>query len=200
MLSPDGFRLSDLVPRYEVTDRDRPALLLDRDGVMNVDTGYIGRYSDFRWMPGAIETLVTFSKANWHICVVSNQSGIARGYFTTDDVERLHGEILHDAVRAGAHIDAFYYCPFHPESRLDRYRAADHPDRKPNPGMLLKALRYCNADARRSIMVGDKLSDTEAGRRAGVPAYRFHGGRLDDFLAGVLMSVLAMHETLPSEE
>lgn len=195
MPSPDGFRLADLVPRYALTERNRPLLLLDRDGVMNVDTGYVGHYSDFHWMPGAIETLVAFSGANWHICVVTNQSGVARGYFTADDVERLHDEILHDVVRAGAHIDAFYYCPFHPESRFDRYRATDHPDRKPNPGMLLKALRYCNADAKRSIMVGDKESDSEAGRRAGVPAYRFHGGRLDDFLAGVLISAFAVRES-----
>lgn len=183
---PDAPSLALLVPAYDAADRRRPVLLLDRDGVLNVDTGYVGSYAQFRWMPGALDTLAAFAHANWHICVVTNQSGIGRGYFDAADVERLHGRMAIDAIRAGGRIDAFFYCPFHPESRIERYRAVDHVDRKPNPGMLLKALRHCDADARLSIMIGDKATDIEAGRRAGVDSYLFSGGRLDDFLKGVM--------------
>lgn len=176
--------LSSAVPKIDPATPNKPALLLDRDGVLNIDTGYVGRYIDFRWMPGAIETLIAFSKANWHICVVTNQSGIARGKYSESDVERLHADIARDATAAGGRIDAFYYCPYHAESSIERYRVADHPERKPNPGMLIKALRDCAADAKRSIMVGDKLSDIEAGRRAGVETVHFRSeGRLDSFLA-----------------
>lgn len=179
--------LAAVVPKFDRAAPHRPALLLDRDGVLNVDTGYVGRYGDFRWIPGAIETLIAFTQAHWHICVVTNQSGVARGYFTEADVERLHADITCDVIAAGARIDAFYYCPYHAESRIERYRCADHPDRKPNPGMLLKALADHNADATRSIMIGDKQSDLEAGRRAGVQAFHFNvTGRLDDFLSGEL--------------
>ncbi|WP_207909926.1 HAD family hydrolase [Rhizobium sp. BK251] len=179
----------------------RPALLLDRDGVLNADTGYVGRYDDFRWIPGALETLTAFTQANWHICVVTNQSGVARGYYTEADVDSLHDQIARDAVLVGARIDCFYYCPYHPESLTARYRCADHPERKPNPGMLLRALRDCNADVLRSIMVGNKLSDIEAGRRAGVAAFRYTSGRLDLFLAGVLARVACSfsHVNLPAK-
>lgn len=178
--------IRDVVPVIGHAEISRPALLLDRDGVLNIDSGYVGRYADFRWMPGAIETLIAFSEANWHICVVTNQSGIARGYFTETEVEGLHVEIGREAAAAGARIDAFYYCPYHGEASIERYRLADHPDRKPNPGMLLTAIRDCNADIARSIMIGDKPSDIEAGRRAGVRSFLFTSGRLDDFLARCL--------------
>jgi D-glycero-D-manno-heptose 1,7-bisphosphate phosphatase len=183
--------LARLVPTYDAAARRRPALLLDRDGVLNIDTGYVGNYADFRWIPGALEALAVFARANWHICVVTNQSGIARGYFSAEDVERLHREIAADVCRAGGRIDAFFYCPFHPESRIEDYRVADHIDRKPNPGMLFKALHQCRADAHFSIMIGDKPTDIEAGHRAGVDSYRFPGGRLDEFLAGVMRARIA---------
>ncbi|MBP1862015.1 D-glycero-alpha-D-manno-heptose-1,7-bisphosphate 7-phosphatase [Rhizobium herbae] len=183
-LSFDIPPLAGVVPKIDPAASSKPALLLDRDGVLNLDTGYVRRYRDFRWMPGAIETLIAFSRANWHICVVTNQSGIARGKYTEEDVERLHADITYDVTTAGARIDAFYYCPYHAESSIDRYRFVDHPDRKPNPGMLIKALRDCGAYTARSVMVGDKVSDLEAGRRAGVMALHFRSqGRLDDFLA-----------------
>lgn len=176
--------LSRAVPRFDAAAPMRPALLLDRDGVLNADTGYVWRYSDFRWIPGAIETLTVFARANWHIRVVTNQSGVARGKYSEADIRALHADIARDAAAAGGRIDAFYYCPYHAESLTERYRVANHPERKPNPGMLLRALRDCGADPRRSIMVGDRLSDMEAGRAAGVETAHFHPeGRLDDFLA-----------------
>lgn len=185
-LQSEAPSLRNVVPVIEPAEASRPALLLDRDGVLNVDSGYVGRYADFRWIPGAIETLIAFSEANWHICVVTNQSGIARGYFTEAEVEELHADIGRDAAGAGARINAFYYCPYHGEASVERYRLADHPDRKPNPGMLMRAMRDYNADIARSIMIGDKPSDLEAGHRAGVRSFLFTSGRLDDFLARCL--------------
>jgi D-glycero-D-manno-heptose 1,7-bisphosphate phosphatase len=186
-LLSDVSPLVGVVPKIDPAAPRKPALLLDRDGVLNIDTGYVGRYRDFHWMPGAIETLIAFSRANWHICVVTNQSGVARGKYTEEDVERLHADIACAVTAAGARIDAFYYCPYHAESPIERYRFVDHPDRKPNPGMLIKALRDCGADTARSVMVGDKVSDLEAGLRAGVKALHFRSqGRLDDFLAECL--------------
>lgn len=191
--------LAAVVPAFDRRAPKRPALLLDRDGVLNVDTGYVGRYDDFRWVPGAIETLLAFTQANWHICVVTNQSGVARGYLTEVDVERLHADITCDVIAAGARIDAFYYCPYHAESRIERYRWADHPDRKPNPGMLMKALSDHNADASRSIMIGDKQSDLEAGRRAGVKTLHFNSqGRLDDFLSEKLSGTFFHAGAMPA--
>jgi D-glycero-D-manno-heptose 1,7-bisphosphate phosphatase len=176
--------LGRVVPRYGLDERPRPVLLLDRDGVLNEDTGYIRRYEDIRWLPGAIETLATFTKANWHICVVTNQSGIARGFFNQSDLDALHAQMRRFAHLSGGRIDAFYSCPYHEQSVVSRYRMANHPDRKPNPGMLLKALHDHDADACASLMVGDKPSDIEAGQRAGVRAFRFNPDlRLDDFLA-----------------
>jgi len=183
-LMPGASPLSRTVPRFDPAAPMRPALLLDRDGVLNADTGYVGRYTDFRWIPGAMETLTVFSQANWHIRVVTNQSGVARGKYSEADVQTLHADIARDAAAAGARIDAFYYCPYHAESLSGRYRVADHPERKPNPGMLIRALRDCGADPRQSIMVGDRLSDIEAGRAAGVWTAHFPSEcRLDDFLA-----------------
>jgi D-glycero-D-manno-heptose 1,7-bisphosphate phosphatase len=177
--------LCDIVPAADPGER-KPALLLDRDGVLNVDRGYVARYDDFEWISGAMETLIAFSKAGWHICVVTNQSGIARGYYSEQDVEGLHAEIGRAAVLAGARIDRFYYCPYHEDALAERYRIANHADRKPNPGMLLRAMRDCEADSARSIMIGDKDSDMEAGRRAGVRPFLFTSGRLDTFLIGCL--------------
>jgi D-glycero-D-manno-heptose 1,7-bisphosphate phosphatase len=183
-LLPELLPLDCVVPQFDPSDRTRPALLLDRDGVLNVDAGYVGRFQDIRWIPGAMETLAVFAKANWHICVVTNQSGIARGYFTEQEVEVLHAQMKGAVSRFGGRIDAFYYCPYHADSRTLRYRVANHPDRKPNPGMLLKALTEHHADAARSIMVGDKLDDLEAARRAGVRPIHYNSPtRLDDFLS-----------------
>jgi len=134
--------------------------------------------------PREASTLATFTKANWHICVVTNQSGIARGFFNQSDLDALHAQMRRFAHLSGGRIDAFYSCPYHEQSVVSRYRMANHPDRKPNPGMLLKALHDHDADACASLMVGDKPSDIEAGQRAGVRAFRFNPDlRLDDFLA-----------------
>jgi D-glycero-D-manno-heptose 1,7-bisphosphate phosphatase len=172
----------------------RPMLLLDRDGVLNIDTGYLSRFEDFQWVPGATQALVAFAQANWYICVVTNQSGVARGYFTEADVVRLHEQIRVEAHAHGGRIDAFYYCPYHSDGVIEKYRVGNHPDRKPNPGMLLRALSDFDADVSRSIMIGDKLDDVEAGRRAGVRTIHFDGSTRLDLLISARLSEMAMSE------
>ena len=164
----------------------RPALFLDRDGVLNEDRGYVHRWEDFCWIPGAREAVAAFNARNWWVFVVTNQSGVGRGYYPEADVLALHARMAADLAAAGARIDAFYHCPFHPEALEDRYRHPDPPDRKPNPGMLLRAMADWPVDAARSVMVGDKAIDLEAGQRAGVRSLLFPGGDLEAFLAAEL--------------
>lgn len=160
----------------------RPALFLDRDGVLNEDHGYVHRWEDFRWIEGARETVAAFNAAGWWVFVVTNQSGVGRGYYTEADMHALHAKMSESLAEVGGRIDAYYYCPHHPEAAEESYRHPDPPDRKPNPGMLLRAMADWPVDAARSIMVGDKAGDIEAGRRAGVRALRFEGGDLLRFL------------------
>jgi D-glycero-D-manno-heptose 1,7-bisphosphate phosphatase len=160
----------------------RPALFLDRDGVLNEDPGYVHRWEDFRWIPGARAAVAAFNRAGWWVFVVTNQSGVGRGYYGEDDVVALHAKMSEALARDDARIDAFYYCPQHPEAQVEAYRHPDPPDRKPNPGMLLRAIREWPVDLSRSIMVGDKDADMEAARRAGVRGLKFEGGDLMQFL------------------
>ena len=160
----------------------RPALFLDRDGVLNEDPGYVHRWEDFRWIPGAREAVAAFNQAGWWVFVVTNQSGVGRGYYAEDDVIALHAKMAESLAEVEARIDAFYYCPHHPDAQVELYRHPDPPDRKPNPGMILRALAEWPVDLSRAIMVGDKDSDLEAAARAGVRALHFTGGDLADFL------------------
>ena len=160
----------------------RPAVFFDRDGVLNHDAGYVHTPEAFAWTDEAVEAVRQVNDAGWLAFVVTNQSGIARGYYGPEDVTRLHQWMQHELGRHGAHIDAYYYCPHHPEARVEAYRHPDPPDRKPNPGMILRALGEWPVDLPRSIMVGDKASDLEAARRAGLRSLHFTGGDLARFL------------------
>lgn len=160
----------------------RPALFLDRDGVLNEDQGYVHRWEDFRWIPGAKEAVAAFNRAGWLVIVVTNQSGVGRGYYTLEDMHALHARMIEDLAAVGARIDAFYFCPEHPDAKEARFRHPDPPGRKPNPGMLLQAMSDWPIDRERSLMVGDKPSDLEAAARAGVRAVLFEGGDLRAFL------------------
>lgn len=159
----------------------RRALFLDRDGVINVDHGYVGSRDRFAWMPGALDAIRMATAAGWHVFIVTNQSGVARGYYTEADVRALLDWIA-DAARAhGGTIDDTRYCPFHPEATVPAYRRS-HPWRKPAPGMLLDLLRAWSLDPAEAIMIGDQESDMQAARAAGVTGHLFPGGDLADFL------------------
>lgn len=161
----------------------RPALFLDRDGVLNEDPGYVYRWEDFRWILGAMATVAAFNRAGWLVIVVTNQSGIGRGYYTEAEMHALHARMGEDLATVGGHIDAFYHAPDHPDAALDAYRHPDPPDRKPNPGMILRALSEWPIDREASLLIGDKPSDLEAALRAGIRGVLFEGGDLKRFLA-----------------
>jgi D-glycero-D-manno-heptose 1,7-bisphosphate phosphatase len=161
----------------------RPALFLDRDGVLNEDHGYVHRWEDFRWIPGAKAVVGAFNRAGWLVIVVTNQSGVGRGYYTEADVHALHARMGEDLATDGGRIDAFYHAPRHPDAATDAYRHPDPPDRKPNPGMILKALAEWPIDREASLLIGDKPSDLEAALRAGIRGVLFEGGDLRQFLA-----------------
>jgi D-glycero-D-manno-heptose 1,7-bisphosphate phosphatase len=147
---------------------DRSALFLDRDGVINLDHGYVRRSEQFEFVSGIFE-LARFwtGEVRRPIIVVSNQSGIGRGYFDEDTFAELTRWMCERFTREGAPIARVYHCPYHPEHGVGSYRR-EHAWRKPNPGMLLQAASDFAIDLTRSVIIGDKLSDIEAGAAAGV--------------------------------
>ena len=166
----------------------RPGAFLDRDGVLIVDCRYPHRPDQLVLIPGAAEAVKRLNDAGFVTVIVTNQSGVARGMFSEETMHGFNALLVQRLAEAGAHIDAVYACPFHAEAVDDRYRHPDHPDRKPNPGMLLKAVAEHDLDPARSLMIGDQASDMEAARRAGVVGYRFEGGNLDHLVVAALSS------------
>lgn len=156
----------------------RPAAFLDRDGVLNEDKGYTHKPEDLVWKTGAREAIRHLNDCGYRVIVVTNQAGVARGYYDEAAVEAFHAAMQDQLAEAGAFVDAFYHCPFHPEGTVAAYTVADHPDRKPNPGMILKAMADHSVIREKSFIVGDKPSDLEAGRRAGLPGHLYTDGSL----------------------
>lgn len=163
----------------------RPALFLDRDGVLNVDHGHVGTRERWQWIPGAKAALRAATEAGWHVFVVTNQSGVARGLYPEAAVPALMQSVADEIRAAGGTIDDWRYCPFHPEAPLAEYRRASDW-RKPGPGMLHDLIRAWEAEPGRSLMVGDQPGDLEAAEAAGVRGYLFPGGDLLAFLAPLL--------------
>lgn len=168
-------------------DMARTAAILDRDGVLNVDHGYVGELARLEWVPGAIAAVKRLNDAGLLVIVATNQSGVARGMFTLADVEAVHEQMRSDLASAGARIDAFYVCPFLADAPVVAFAHDDHPDRKPNPGMILRALADWDIDPARALLIGDNDRDLEAARRAGVKGVLFEGGDLDSFVAGLTL-------------
>lgn len=148
-----------------------PAVFFDRDGCLNADTGYVFRRQDFRWLAGARQAVRLVNRAGALAFIVTNQSGIARGLYGTADVEALHAWISADLARDGAWIDAFRYCPHHPEAGAGPYTRACNC-RKPAPGMICDLMRAWHVEPARSFMVGDQLRDVQAAAAAGIAGYR----------------------------
>ena len=165
----------------------RPALFLDRDGVLNVDRGYVSRIEDFEWIDGAIDCVRNFKARGWYVFVVTNQSGIARGFYSEADMERLHVHMAEELAAAGTAIDRFYHAPWHEEGEVARYRKASI-DRKPGPGMLLQAMADFPVNREQSFLIGDKQTDMDAARAAGVGAFLFTGGNIATFAEWALAS------------
>lgn len=161
------------------------AVFFDRDSVLNVDSDYLFQIDKFRWIDGAIEAVKAVNDAGYFAFVVTNQSGVARGFYEESDIHRLHAWMTSQLAAHGAWIDAFEYCPFHPDGLVERYRRVSDR-RKPQPGMIADLLKTFPVDARRSFMVGDRPSDMEAARAAGLPGHVFSGGNLRDFILPLL--------------
>ena len=144
----------------------RRAVFLDRDGTINVEKHFLHKTEDFEFIPGAPEAIKRLKDAGFLVFVVSNQSGVARGYFDENAVNQLHQHMQNELMQYGTSIDAFYFCPHHPEKGLGAFKL-DCNCRKGNPGLLLQAAREHNLDLQHSFMVGDKMADIEAGAEAG---------------------------------
>jgi D-glycero-D-manno-heptose 1,7-bisphosphate phosphatase len=145
----------------------RPALFLDRDGAVVEDTDYLCRVEDVMMIPGAATVVATANKRGVAVVLVTNQAGIGRGYYDWPDFKRVQQAIIAALAEEGAQLDAVYACAHHPEGR-DEFAHPDHPARKPNPGMLLQAASDLAIDLATSWLVGDKASDVEAAKRAGL--------------------------------
>lgn len=138
----------------------RPALFLDRDGVINVDHGHVYRKEDFDFIPGIFDLVSRANAAGWLVVIVTNQAGIAKNYYSEADFRLLMKWVCQQFAQRGAHIDGVYHCPHHPEFGPEETRNCNC--RKPKAGMLLEAAAQFNLDLSRSILIGDKPSDLEA--------------------------------------
>lgn len=156
----------------DIAAEPRPAVFFDRDGVINVDKGYVFRKEDFEWMPGVIDKIKDYNDKGFYVFIVTNQSGVARGYYGEEDVRALHRWMNEELAGYGAHIDAFYYCPHHPDYGDTDYRMKCSC-RKPQPGLILRAFSQWDVDKGNSFLIGDKESDIEAARAAGIRGVLF---------------------------
>lgn len=148
------------------TGQKRPAVFLDRDGVIVEETGYLHNPGGVAFITGAIEAIGLLNHAGWPVIVVTNQAGVGRGYYGWPEFEAVQAAIEAGLAAASARLDGVWACAYHPEGV--GALGADHAFRKPNPGMLLDASRLVGIDLPRSWMVGDKLLDVQAGLNAGV--------------------------------
>lgn len=140
----------------------RRAIFLDRDGTINADAGYTHKIADWRFLPGVLPALASFKKAGWLLVVISNQSGIGRGYYSRAQLRELEQWVTARLAENEAVIDGWYYCPHRPEDNC--------ACRKPRPGLILQAARDLDVDLPVSWMIGDKPSDAQAGLAAGCHA------------------------------
>jgi len=159
----------------------RPAVFFDRDGVLNHDSGYTFEAGKLQWIEGAQEAVKAVNDAGYFAFVVTNQSGVARGFYEESHVHALHRWMADEMAAIGAHIDAFEYCPDHPDGTVERYRRVNDR-RKPGAGMITDLLARFPVNADKSLLVGDKPSDLEAARAAGLQGHLFSGGNLEAFV------------------
>lgn len=156
----------------------KPAIFFDRDGVLNVDVGYLCKIEDFKWIDGAIETIKYFNDKGYYVFVITNQSGVARGYYREDDIHKLHQWMNEDLYKYSAHIDEFFYCPHHIKGVIPEY-SFDCECRKPKIGMIKQALEKYDINIEKSLLIGDKDSDIECAKNVGINSIKFNGEKLN---------------------
>jgi D-glycero-D-manno-heptose 1,7-bisphosphate phosphatase len=156
----------------------RPAAFLDRDGVLNEDNDYVYLPEQWVWVDGAREAVAYLNKHGYAVVVVTNQSGIGRGYYTGHDLHVLNLHVDRELAAAGAYIDGFYHCPHQPEDLCEC--------RKPLPGMIERAIVDLDIDRRNSFLIGDRQTDIEAANAAGIPGHLYQGGNLLEMVRSIL--------------
>lgn len=171
--------MTDLKPEL------KPGAFFDRDGVINLDHGYVGDVSRFELVEGASRALRLCREAGYLVFVITNQAGVAHGLFEEKDVQALHDHMRAQLAAGGAMIDDIRYCPHHPEAKQERYRK-DCDWRKPGAGMILDIARHWPVDLARSFLVGDKASDMDAACAAGMRGFRYESEPLDRFVAAAI--------------
>ncbi len=144
-----------------------PAVFLDRDGTVCREVGYLSRVEDLELIPGAADAIGRLNRAGWKVVIISNQSGVARGYFTEEVVRRINAALIDLLKAENARVDGIYYCPHHPEGKPPYDRECDC--RKPAPGQVHKAARDLGLDLSRSVVIGDKFSDVQTAHNLGIP-------------------------------
>ncbi|HVQ72343.1 MAG TPA: HAD-IIIA family hydrolase [Bradyrhizobium sp.] len=163
----------------------RPAVFFDRDGVLNIDKGYVHKIEDFEWVAGAREAIKLCNDRGYLTFVVTNQAGVARGYYGVEDIQTLHDWMNRDLAEIGAHIDEFQYCPYHEEGVVAEWRQASDR-RKPAPGMILDCLKGWPVRKESSLLIGDMPHDLQAADAAGISGHLFRGGDLLSFIRPLL--------------
>ena len=164
----------------------KPAVFLDRDGVINLDFGHVGHVDSIVYVDGALTGVKLLNDLGFRVFIVTNQAGIGKGLYTVADFESCMEKIAKDLADLGAFYDDIRFCPFHPDAVLLEYRHPNHFWRKPNPGMLHDLMRCWNTNEGKSFLVGDKESDINAAKNASINGYLFDGSiSLYDFLLKV---------------
>lgn len=163
------------------TGSPRPAVFFDRDGVLNIDHGYVAKRENFQWMDGAIEAVKLLNEAGYYVFIATNQSGIARGLYKEEEMHALHDFMKNELGRNGAHVDDIRFCPFHPDGNISEFRRVSDW-RKPGAGMILDLMQHWPVDRQASMLIGDKDTDIQAAAAAGIRGLKFSGGNLADFV------------------
>lgn len=163
----------------------KPAVFFDRDGVINLDHGYVGHPDKFDLVEGAARAIALCRRTGYLIFVITNQAGVAHGLFEEEAVEALHAHLKERLAAQGAVLDDVRYCPHHPQAKRERYRKACSW-RKPGPGMILDIAKFWPVDLAHSFLVGDKQSDMDAAAAAGMRGFLYERGPLDQFVADAI--------------
>tara|TARA_B100000989_G_scaffold297640_1_gene284088 strand:+ start:10793 stop:11308 length:516 start_codon:yes stop_codon:yes gene_type:complete len=161
--------------------KSRKVAILDRDGVLNENRGYVGHLDKFKWIKGAKSAIKFLKKENFYVAVITNQSGIARNYFKVKDVKNLHNFMQNDLKKINTKIDVFYFSPYHIDGVIQRYKKKSSC-RKPGIGMFKKLQEKIAINKKKSFMIGDKKTDMIFAKKCGVKGFFFRKGNLFNFV------------------